>query len=125
MKSEAEVQAMIRLEAGSLWRNNVGAFEDKSGRWVRFGLGNDSASLNAKFKSSDLVGVTPHVVTLSDLGRTIGVFTAIECKAPGERLTGKRAAAQLRFLEHIRSLGGFAGFARSVDEYREALKWRQ
>ena len=107
-----------------MWRNNVGAFEDGTGRWVRYGLGNDSAALNRKFKSADLIGITPHTIGVPDLGRTVGIFTAIECKSPGERLSGERAAAQRKFLEHVRSLGGFVGFASSLEEYREALTWR-
>ena len=57
MGSESNIQANIRLAAAQdrvfLMRNNSGALPDSRGRWVRFGLGNDSAAVNDKRKSSD------------------------------------------------------------------------
>lgn len=59
--SEAGVQSAVRLEAAQknilLFRNNVGAFESENGRWVRYGLANDSPQMNSKIKSGDLIGV--------------------------------------------------------------------
>lgn len=120
--SEAGVQTQVRLTMARLgallYRNNSGAFVDERGRQVRFGLGNDSAQLNKQIKSSDLIGVTPVVITPEMVGRTVGVFTALEVKEPGWHLTpgDQRGQAQLRFINLIRSVGGFAGFVTDPAE---------
>lgn len=103
--SEAAAMQAVRLEATHkrvlLWRNNNGALQDDAGRWVRFGLGNDSRQLNERFKSSDLIGI-----------RAGGQFVAREIKAPGWRYTGTpREEAQLRYIELVRAFGGDAAFA--------------
>lgn len=122
MTDEATVQQAVRLRAAyarmHLWRNNVGACEDKSGRVIRYGLGNDSAQLNRAIKSSDLIGMTPVVITPEMVGRTLAVFTAIECKRPGWKLTNadERGRAQKKFIDLVKDAGGFAGFATSADD---------
>lgn len=119
--SEAAVQQDIRLAAARrnayLWRNNSGAFQDERGNFIRYGLANDSKKLNEEIKSSDLIGPTPVIVTQEMVGRTIAVFTAVEVKPAG--WTGVRSArerAQAKFIALVRSLGGYAGFATSVEE---------
>lgn len=113
---ESAVQQRVRLElarAGALaWRNNTGACEDKTGRLIRYGLANDSAQMNRVIKSSDLVGVIPVVITPEMVGRTIGVFAAIECKSSDWHMTpsDQRAQAQQRFIDLVRSVGGVGGF---------------
>ena len=124
MSSEAVVQQNIRLQASEqddlLWRNNQGACYDESGRLIRYGLGNDSAQVNKRIKSSDLIGITQVVVTPEMVGQVIGVFTAIEVKGSTwkQRRSDDRAAAQGRFIDVVREYGGRAGFATSADEYR-------
>lgn len=103
--SEAAVQQQVRLEAGEkhiqLWRNNIGALQDESGRWVRYGLCNDSKQLNARFKSGDLIGI-----------RQGGQFVSREIKPGGWRYTGtEREQAQLRWIELVCAWGGDACFA--------------
>lgn len=116
MTSEAVIQQRVRLEAAqaglTMWRNNVGACEDQTGRLIRYGLGNDSAQLNKVIKSSDLIGITPVVIDARWLGYTLGVFTAFECKASNWQFhaTDERAVAQLKFHDIVRQNGGFAGF---------------
>lgn len=115
--SEAGIQATIRLEASRkglrLFRNNVGAFENpQTGRWVRYGLANDSKQMNQQIKSSDLIGIRPVVIEQGHVGQTIGQFVAREVKEGGWRWSGtKREQAQLRFLQLIASFGGDACFA--------------
>jgi len=76
---------------------------------VRYGLGNDSAQVNAKLKSSDLIGITP-------VGG-VGVFTSYEIKKPGWRYAGTpREVAQLRWLELVVSLGGIGKFISDVGD---------
>lgn len=120
MSSESVVQqqtrlAMARLNA-QLWRNNSGAgiITDEYGneRQVRWGLANDSKQLNEVIKSSDLIGIVPITVQPHHVGRTFGVFTALECKPTGWHLTpgDKRGLAQQKFIDIVRNVGGFGGF---------------
>jgi hypothetical protein len=120
---EIALQSHIRLAVsehlgGVVWRNNVGACQDKTGRVIRYGLCNESAALNERIKSSDLIGIVPTVIQPHHVGHRIGVFTAIECKKPGWHQTpgDKRAAAQGAYHDIVRSHGGRAGFAASVDD---------
>lgn len=119
--SEAAVQQQIRLEASRqglrLWRNNVGAAMDVDGRQVRYGLGNDSASLNKRIKSHDLIGITPHMVAAEDVGRTIGIFTSLEVKRGDWVYRGtEREVAQRAWMELVLSLGGISKFIKDVGE---------
>ena len=121
MSSEAAILQAIRNDAANhgldLWRNNSGAFQDASGRYIRYGLANDSAELNERVKSSDLIGIRPLLITPEWVGHVVGVFTAIETKATGWR-PDKRSKAQQAFHDIVRKDGGFAGFAASVEEFR-------
>ena len=106
--TEAGAQTAIRLEAAQkdiiLWRNNVGALQDETGRWVRYGLANDSKAMNQRIKSHDLVGLRPD-----------GQFISREVKEPGWHYTGtKREKAQMKFMELVLAHGGDAGFATGV-----------
>jgi len=113
--SESGVLSDIRLEASQrgarLWRNNVGATYTPSGQFLRYGLANDSAALNAAIKSADLIGIRPVIITPQDVGRVIGQFISREVKHPGWKYTGTdRERAQLAWAELINSLGGDACF---------------
>lgn len=114
--SEAAVQAQVRLEATEkgvkLWRNNVGALPDESGRLVRYGLANDSKELNKVIKSGDLIGWRSVLITPPMVGSRIAQFVSRECKEFGWRYTGKgREPAQLKWAELIIAAGGDAAFA--------------
>jgi len=128
MHSEAVVQQQVRLalaqRGAQVWRNNVGACADESGRIIRYGLANESSQLNAVIKSSDLVGAVPVLITPDMVGQTLAVFTAVECKHEGWRMTAgdKRAAAQQRFIDIVKQVGGFGGFATSVDDLEGILR---
>lgn len=124
---EDEVQQRILLESPKqncvLLRNNSGAFTDATGRTVRYGLGNTSKRLNENFKSSDLIGITEVRITLDMVGKTLGVFTAIECKKEDwkPKKWEKREAAQQNFIDFVKSKGGLAGFANSIDIFKEVI----
>lgn len=114
-KGEAAVQSLTRLEAtgagGRLWRNNVGVLKDERGVPVRFGLANDSAQLNAKLKSSDLIGWQRVKIEPHHVGTVIAQFKARECKGPGWRWTGTdREVAQWNWLTLVQADGGDATF---------------
>ena len=91
-----------------LFRNNVGALEDKTGRVVRYGLAKGS---------SDLIGYRSVVVTPEMVGQLVAVFVALEVKVRG-RLT----AEQEQFLEVVRRAGGIAAEVRSVEDAEAALR---
>ncbi len=114
-KSEARVQQDVQLAAsyagGRLWRNNSGAYFDKRGVQVRYGLCNVSKKVNKQIKSSDLIGITPVVITEDMVGQTVGVFTAVECKKEGWVYPGTEPEiAQKKFIDLVNSLGGRAKF---------------
>ena len=125
--SEAAGAAQIRLAAGRdgvpLFRNNSGAMTDQTGRLIRFGLGNESPALNARWKSSDLIGILPVVVQPSHVGQTLGVFLAVETKKPGWRLTpgDKRGLRLAAFLQSVRGFGGVGGFCCTADDFAKLL----
>lgn len=118
--SEARVQSEVRLEAAragvKLWRNNRGAGKIDDGRFVRFGLGNESDKLNEMLKSSDLIGWRIVIVTPADVGRRIAQIVCREVKHPGWHLTpgDKEAHAQAAWLALVASDGGDAMFATDV-----------
>jgi len=110
-QSEAAVQQLVRLEASRLgmrlFRNNVGACKDETGRVIRYGLCNDSAQMNKAVKSSDLIGIRPVIITPDMMGHTIGQFVAREVKRPGWSYRGTdREVAQQAFGQLVLKLGG-------------------
>lgn len=114
--SEAGVQSRVRAEASRrgcrLWRNNVGAGYADDGRFMRWGLANDSSAINAVVKSADLIGIRPRIIQPGDIGKLFGQFLSREVKAGGWRYSGtERERAQLNWANLINSLGGDAGFA--------------
>ena len=119
---EAAVQQRIRLRAAEtgtpLLRNNSGAATTAEGRHIRFGLGNDSPEINARFKSSDLIGIWPVVITPEHVGHTMGLFFAVECKAPGWTFSpnDERAVAQARFGQWVANHGGLFRFATDIKD---------
>lgn len=119
MKSSAEsyVQSLVRLAAPvagyTLWRNNVGALMDKSGRPVRYGLANDSKQLNETIKSADLIGWQPVKITAEMVGQRIARFVSIECKEAGWEYNpnDQHQVAQKRWADLVTAAGGVACFS--------------
>lgn len=128
--SEMQNQQLFRLEAPTrgdiLWRNNNGACLDETGRMIRYGLGNDSVKISKVWKSSDLIGIRRVRIEPEHVGHILGVFAAVEVKRPGwtGRTLTAHEQAQYAFHETVRGLGGIAGFASSIDELCEVMKWQ-
>lgn len=124
--AQQEARFQVARAGGLIWRNNVGAtpkvveahcpkcqfkFEVHQ-RIIRYGLANDSAQLNDVFKSSDLIGVMPRLITQEMVGAVIGQFLAVECKHPGWNYTGAgRETGQQSYLSLVASKGGIAQFS--------------
>lgn len=125
---ESATASHIRLDAAQqgvdLWRNNTGAYQDDTGRWIRYGLCNESKKQNDLVKSSDYIGVTPVLITPDMVGQIIGVFTAVETKPSGWRLipSDKRGFVQKAFHDIVLTGGGYAGFASTIEEFRKIIK---
>lgn len=115
MSSEAAVSQAARILASrrgaALWRNNVGAGTLEDGSFLRWGLANDSASVNKVIKSGDLIGIDPVIITQEMVGQLFGRFWSVETKKPGWRFTGtERELGQQRWIGLVTKLGGRAEF---------------
>jgi hypothetical protein len=122
--NESEIQQRIQIEGPHhncvLMRNNSGALPDKTGRIVRYGLGHTSAK---SLKSSDLIGITTVTITPDMVGKTIGVFTAIEVKSEDFKWpSNAREVSQAEFIVWVKSRGGIAGFCKSVDDFKRLMQ---
>lgn len=129
MTNESELQQRVQLEAPKygciLERNNSGGFKNQSGRVVYFGLGNISRKHAQNMRSADLVGITTVMVTPDMVGKTIGVFTAVEVKNPDwnpNKKLDQHETAQANWLAWVRSMGGIAGFVNSLDSFRKLVE---
>lgn len=122
MSNESELQQLILLEAPKigvhLMRNNSGACQDSTGRWIWYGLGVVSKKQNEKIKSLDLIG-------FKKLSNDIAQFAAVECKKPGWVFNpkDKREVAQKAFIDFINNNGGRAGFCSSVESFRNLMSF--
>lgn len=109
---ERPIQSEIQLAAtgpdSRLWRNNVGALKDRTGRLVCYGLCPGS---------SDLIGYRSVVITPEMVGQRVAVFAAVEVKDQGQPTDQQEA-----FIRLVQDAGGLAGVARSVEEAREVLR---
>lgn len=126
LASEARTQSYVRLDAAQngvwLTRNNVGAYEDpKTGRWVRYGLANESKQQNSLIKSADLIGFRKRVIIVTDIGKTIAQFVSRECKAEGwkPRENDKHEQAQRRWRDFVNANGGDASFATGYGSFKQ------
>jgi hypothetical protein len=122
--SESNIEAEIRLAAAKLgtilFRNNVA--KGWQGNVTRLSDGSmhiqNPRILHAGLfvGSSDEIGYTPIVITQEMVGKTVAVFTSIEVKH-----NTKLSPEQITWLNQIRSVGGIAGVARSVEDVVQIL----
>jgi hypothetical protein len=72
--------------------------------------------------SSDLIGWTPITIDYHMVGKTIAVFTAMECKTP----TGRVSEDQKIFIGNVEQANGIVGVIRSDDDVaKEIAKWKE
>lgn len=96
-----DIRVMADWLGINLMRNNSGMLPDEHDRPVRYGLGNESATIMRVRKSSDWIGIGPR-----------GIFVAVEEKPAGWVFRGTpHERAQANFLDMVRRAGGFACFA--------------
>ena len=108
---EAGVQAKVRLAEANkgnyYYRNNRGAGKLANGNFIRWGLANDSQRVGDAFKSADLIGIEPTLVTEDMVGSIVGIFGSIECKRAGWKFSGtKEDLAQVAWATLVTKLGG-------------------
>ena len=118
--SEARVQSEIRLAAARrglyLFRNNRGAGKTDTGSYIRYGLANDSKKLGDEWKSGDLIGWEPVLITEDHIGAFVARFVSIEVKARDWKWSGTlEEIAQARWAALVNAQGGRAVITNSVD----------
>ncbi len=111
--SESVVQKEVRLEAAQrdiyLFRNNSGAGKLENGKFIRWGLANDSTKVNKVLKSADQIGIHKRLITAQDVGCYIGQFISRETKKRSWKYCGSlEENAQLKWATLINSQGGDA-----------------
>jgi hypothetical protein len=95
-----------------LFRNNVGALQDKTGRYVRYGLANESKKQNELIKSADLIGWESFVIQQWMVGYKIARFLSVEMKEEGwTGVKDEHEQAQQAWAELVLAGGGRALFA--------------
>lgn len=116
--SESRQQSLMFLEASRhpdgilMFRNNVGAYMDKGGRLVRYGLANESEKQNKVFKSADGIGLRKVLIQPWHVGRVIGQFVSREMKKEDWVHTGdEHELAQDNWADLINAYGGDARYA--------------
>lgn len=107
------IKTMRLLFRSVLYRNRRGMVRLPNGGMFPYGLGPNGFP--------DDVGPTPVLITPEMVGRTVGVFTAIEAKTD----EGVVEEHQLACIEALRDLGCIAGVARNAEDCERIFNdWR-
>ncbi len=69
---------------------------------------------------SDLIGWTPYTVTAEDVGRTLAIFTAAECKTDGYKTL---TPDQRNFLDAVVRAGGLGFVVREDGDGVRVVEW--
>jgi hypothetical protein len=96
-----------------MFRNNIGAYQDKHGQWIRYGVCNPGGS--------DIIGW--HVVTVTQemVGYQLPVFLGVE----GKFGNNKPTLPQINFTAAINNSGGIGVIAYSVNDVKVAIaNWK-
>jgi len=117
-----ENKVFVSSLGGKLDRNNNGVAFRKDGTPIRFGLGNESAKIHAVRRSSDQIGILPVVITPDMVGKTIGVFLAVEDKKfPWTYKATEHEVGQQNYIDHVNRLGGIGCFAQCTQDISNAI----
>ncbi len=108
------IDAAPKLKA-KLYRNNRGAYQTKSGAWIRYGLGNQ------RERGSDLIGWRELKITADMVGSTVAQFLAVETKSSD----GRASTGQNEFIIRVQAAGGIAQIVRSEQELEVVLKGKR
>lgn len=112
--TETDLLRALQLDAPThalrLLRNNVGAYQDTRGVWIRYGVGHPGGA--------DLIGWQSRVITLDDVGRTFARFVAVE----GKKLPRKPTTEQLQFLDAVQRAGGLTCVAYAVEDLARMVR---
>lgn len=65
--------------------------------------------------SADLIGWSKLEITQDMVGKSVAIFTALECKTP----KGRASKEQLNFIAAVQNAGGYAGIVRSLDDVED------
>lgn len=117
---EESLQREIRLEGARLgkflFRNNRGAGRIEDGRFIRWGLANDSKKTGDRWKSGDLIGIETMYVSIEMVleavaqglpGYKVGRFLSVEVKRGDWKPDGSvEEMAQIRWAAFVNSAGG-------------------
>ena len=109
IKNQNEIRQGLNTANTRAWRNNVG-FAKINGRPVNFGIPGKGGS--------DLIGLHSFTIQPEHVGKQVAVFLAIECKSA----TGKPTKEQTNFINYIKSVGGIAGVARSIEDAEKIIQ---
>ena len=125
---EQSIQNLIRIFMSGIgvinWRNNTGTGWVGKARHIRTHCTvvcepGDVVIRNARplksglcKGSADVIGIAPVFITHAHVGRTLGVFVAVEVKSKA----GRPTTDQLNFLQAVEKAGGYAGIAKSTDD---------
>lgn len=118
--SESSIQRAIRVRLSQLkcicLRYQVGVFYTAQGSVVHVG----------EKGVSDLISITPHTITQEDVGRTVGIFTALEVKDPRGSTAKGRRETQGNFLRAVNRLGGLGAIVKSPEDAEAVTrdKWK-
>jgi len=119
--SSATRATMFRQNVGQGWAGR--AVVIRASTTVRVGPGDvvirGARPLHAGLikGSSDLIGWTRVTVKPEHVGKTIAVFTAVECKSEDGPVTTE----QTNFIDQVNAAGGLAGVARTPGEAVEIV----
>lgn len=95
-----------------LQRNNVGAWRDKHGNYIKYGLGEGS---------SDLIGSRQLLITQDMVGKKIAQYCALEVKKEGWVYSDTpHEKRQKDYIDKINKLGGYARFVTCIDDIKKA-----
>ena len=132
-KSEHNIQSEIMRTLSKnkkirVFRNNVG--QGWQGKIAKSTTSNRPVLIDIRpvnfglcVGSSDIVGIQSVTITPDMIGKKIGVMVCVEAKKEGWKYTGtEHEASQKNFIEKIKSMGGIAFFASSVEGAVNTIK---